>query len=58
MSKKFHTIYLTYHVLELDNREAFKVSLIENIHRHTLDPIVEVHAFKKYVTDFDWEGIS
>ena len=43
--------------MSLDNREAFGVSLIENVHRHTLDPIEEAHAFKKYVTDIGWEAI-
>jgi ParB family chromosome partitioning protein len=46
------------HVIELDDREAFEVSLVENVHRHTLDPIEEAHAFKKYVSDFGWGGIS
>ena len=43
--------------MSLDNREAFEVSLVENVPRHTLDPIEEAHAFKKYVTDIGWEGI-
>jgi ParB family chromosome partitioning protein len=46
------------HVIELDNREAFEVSLVENVQRQTLDPIEEAHAFKKYVRDFGWGGIS
>jgi ParB family transcriptional regulator, chromosome partitioning protein len=46
------------HIIELDNKEAFEVSLIENVHRHTLDPIEEAHAFKKYVTDFGWGGVT
>jgi ParB family chromosome partitioning protein len=63
-NRRFHAIKLLKwrkipcHILELDNREAFEVSLIENVHRHTLDPIEEAHAFKKYVTDFGWGGIS
>lgn len=63
-NRRFHAIKLLKwrkipcHILELDNREAFEVSLILNVHRHTLDPIEEAHAFKKYVTDFGWGGIS
>lgn len=46
------------HIVELDDKEAFEVSLIENIQRKTLNPIEEAEAFKKYVSDFGWGGVS
>lgn len=47
------------HIIEVDNdREAFEISLIENIQRRTLNPIEEAHAFKAYVSDFGWGGVS
>ena len=46
------------HIVELDDRGAFEVSLIENIQRQTLNPIDEANAFKKYVNDFGWGGVS
>lgn len=46
------------HILELDDRGAFEVSLVENVQRHTLNPIEEAQAFKKYVSDFGWGGVS
>ncbi len=46
------------HIVELDDKEAFEVSLIENVQRKTLNPIEEAAAFKKYVEDFGWGGIS
>ena len=46
------------HVVELDDRTAFEVSLVENIQRKNLDAIEEARAFKKYVDDFGWGGIS
>ena len=46
------------HIVELDDRSAFEVSIIENIHRKSLDPIEEATAFKKYVDDYGWGGIS
>lgn len=44
------------HVVELDDRAAFEVSIIENVQRHTLNPIEEGIAFKKYVSEFGWGG--
>jgi ParB family chromosome partitioning protein len=46
-------------IIELDNdKEAFEISLTENIQRRTLSPIEEAHAFRMYVSDFGWGGIS
>ncbi|MFL6371321.1 MAG: ParB/RepB/Spo0J family partition protein [Nitrososphaeraceae archaeon] len=45
-------------VIEANDREAFEISLIENMHRCSLEPIEEANAFKKYVLDLGWGGIS
>jgi len=39
---------IVYHVVELNDKEAFEVSLIENIYmqRENLEPTEEVYAFK------------
>jgi len=46
------------HVVDLDDRAAFEVSIIENVHRHSLNPIEEGQAFKKYIHEFGWGGVS
>jgi ParB family transcriptional regulator, chromosome partitioning protein len=46
------------HIIELDDRQAFEVSLIENIQRKTFSPLDEATAFKAYVSDFGWGGVS
>jgi ParB family transcriptional regulator, chromosome partitioning protein len=46
------------HIAELDDKEAFEVSLIENIQRKNLEPIEQAHAFKNYVLAFGWGGVS
>jgi ParB family chromosome partitioning protein len=46
------------HVVELDNKDAFEVSLIENIHSKNLNPIEEGRAFQDYITNYGWGGIS
>ncbi len=43
---------LPCHVLELNEREAFEVSLIENLQHETLDPIEEAQAFRSYIHRF------
>lgn len=39
-------------VMELDDREAFEVALVENVQRRTLDPVEEAEAFKSYVMNY------
>jgi ParB family chromosome partitioning protein len=46
------------HVVEATDKEAFEISLAENIQRNTLNAIDEALAFKKYVTDYGWGGSS
>jgi ParB family transcriptional regulator, chromosome partitioning protein len=46
------------HIIELDDRQAFEISLIENIQRKTISPLDEATAFKAYVSDFGWGGVS
>jgi ParB family chromosome partitioning protein len=46
------------HIIELDDKEVFEVSLIENIQRKTISPLDEGTAFKAYVCDFGWGGVS
>ncbi|MDG7013265.1 MAG: ParB/RepB/Spo0J family partition protein [Nitrososphaerota archaeon] len=41
-------------VSNLDDADAFEVSLIENVQRRTLNPLEEAEAFKKYCKEFGW----
>ncbi len=45
-------------VKDLTDREAFELSLVENVQRRTLNPIEEAEAYKRYVLDFGWGGAS
>jgi ParB family transcriptional regulator, chromosome partitioning protein len=56
--KKLGRRKITCHVVELDDKTAFEVSIIENLQRHTLNPVDEGLAFRKYVNEFGWGGIS
>jgi ParB family chromosome partitioning protein len=46
------------HIVELDDKNAFEISLVENVHRKTLSPIEEADAFRTYISDFGWGGLS
>lgn len=41
-------------IADLDDEEAYTMSLTENLQRETLNPIEEAAAFKKYVEEFGW----
>lgn len=49
---------ISCHIMELSDKEAFEVGLIENIQHHTMNAIEEATAFSKYVDDFGWGGVS
>lgn len=49
---------VTCHIVEVGEKQAFELSLIENIQRETLNPIEEAKAFKAYILDFGWGGAS
>ncbi len=49
---------LSCHVIELSDKEAYEVGLIENLQHKTMNPIEESIAFKKYVNSYGWGGVS
>ena len=49
---------ITCHVVELDDKTAFEISMIENVQRQTLNPVEEGLAFRNYVDTFGWGGVS
>jgi ParB family chromosome partitioning protein len=49
---------ITCNIVELEDKESFELSLIENIQRESLNPVDEARAFKIYISDFGWGGVS
>ena len=45
-------------IVELSDKEAFEFSLAENIARQSLDPLDEARAFKKYIDEIGWGGVT
>jgi len=56
--KRLGWIKILCHIVELDDKEAFEISLIENVQRNMLNHIEEAQAFKKYVDGYGWGGVS
>lgn len=45
-------------VVSFSDKEAFEIQLVENMQRLTMDPIEEAEAFRKYILDYGWGGVS
>lgn len=45
-------------IVELSDREAYEVALVENVHHKTMNPIEEALAFQRYVDSYGWGGVS
>ena len=45
-------------IRDLTDKEAFEIQLTENIQRKSMDPIEEAEAFRRYVLDFGWGGMT
>lgn len=49
---------ITCHIVDVDDKNAYEISLIENIQQKTMSPIEEARAFKEYVDTFGWGSES
>ncbi|MGI0060844.1 MAG: ParB/RepB/Spo0J family partition protein [Nitrosotalea sp.] len=45
-------------ICEMSDMHAFEIQLSENVQRKSMNPLEEAEAFRKYVMDFGWGGIS
>jgi ParB family transcriptional regulator, chromosome partitioning protein len=45
-------------IRELSDKQAYEIQLTENIQRKSMDPVEEAEAFRRYVVDFGWGGVS
>lgn len=45
-------------IVELDDKNAYEISLMENIQRKTLNPVEEAQAYAKYVSTMGWGGAT
>lgn len=50
--------FISSKIRDLSDKQAYEIQLTENIQRKTMDPLEEAEAFRRYVVDFGWGGIS
>lgn len=46
------------HIIDVDDKNAYEISIIENVQQKTMSPIEEARAFKEYVDTFGWGSES
>ena len=49
---------ITCHIVDIDDKNAYEISLIENVQQKSMSPIEEARAFKEYVDTFGWGSES
>jgi ParB family transcriptional regulator, chromosome partitioning protein len=49
---------ITCHIVDVDDKNAYEISLIENVQQKSMTPIEEARAFKEYVDAFGWGSES
>src|ERR687896_426072 len=45
-------------IRDLTDKQAYEIQLTENIQRKSMDSIEEAEAFRRYIIDFGWGGVS
>jgi ParB family chromosome partitioning protein len=45
-------------IREMSDKQSYEIQLTENIQRKSMDAIEEAEAFRRYVVDFGWGGVS
>jgi ParB family transcriptional regulator, chromosome partitioning protein len=50
--------FIACKIRELADKEAYEIQLTENMQRKSMDPIEEAEAFRRYVVDFGWGGVT
>ena len=56
--RSLHHRFISCHISEFGDREAFEIQLSENLQRKTMDPLEEAEAYQRYVNEFGWGGVT
>jgi ParB family transcriptional regulator, chromosome partitioning protein len=50
--------FISCKIREMSDKQAYEIQLTENIQRKSMDPVEEAEAFRRYVMEFGWGGVS
>lgn len=56
--RKLHWLVIPAIVSEVTDKEAFELSLVENVQRNSLSILEEARAYRKYTKEFGWGGVQ
>jgi len=45
-------------IREMSDKQAYEIQLTENMQRKSMDPLEEAEAFRRYVIDLGWGGVT
>src|SRR5437667_2500752 len=45
-------------IREMSDKQSYEIQLTENMQRKTMDPVEEAEAFRRYVIDLGWSGVT
>jgi ParB family chromosome partitioning protein len=49
---------ISCHLVDLSDREAYEIALVENLQHRTMNPMEEAIAFSQYVASHGWGGVT
>ncbi|SMH72522.1 ParB/RepB/Spo0J family partition protein [Candidatus Nitrosotalea okcheonensis] len=50
--------FISCTIREISDKQAYEIQLIENLQRQSMSPLEEAEAFRKYVDEFGWGGVT
>jgi ParB family transcriptional regulator, chromosome partitioning protein len=50
--------FIACKIREMSDKQAYEIQLTENMQRKSMDPVEEAEAFRRYVVDFGWGGVT
>lgn len=57
-SKRLKMTKILCNIVDLDDKEAYETALMENVQHRTLTPVDEGEAFRRYVDEYGYGGMS
>lgn len=50
--------FISAKIREFSDKQSYEIQLTENLQRRSMDPVEEAEAYRKYVVDYGWGGVS